>query len=537
MSASSGLYGSDPRYLSPYSARLLERGVLKWVIAITAALGAILEVIDTSIVNVALPDIQGNLGSTLSEAGWVSTGYACANVVIIPLTAWLSDRFGRKRYLVFSLTGFTLASVLCGMAPNLPFLVVARVLQGLAGGGLLAKAQSVLFETFPRSEQPAAQAIFGIGVIAGPALGPVLGGYLTDTLGWRWIFFINLPVGIIAVLMSLAFLPRDPEEQTNREKVDWAGIGLLTIGLGCFQTMLEQGQEDDWFSSRFILTMAVGAAVGLALFIRRELTTDHPAVDLRVLRFRSLAAGSTYSLVLGMGLYGVIFAIPIFVQDYLHFTATESGILQMPSALASAFAMILMGKISGKVDARLLIAIGALITVSAALSLSRINPSTSAQSLFVPLFLRGLGSVCMFLPLSLATLGELPKNKISAGSGFYNLTRQLGSSIGIAIITTLLVHREAIHRSVLVEQISLSSSQTLTRLGYLGSAFARHSADAPGARQQAMKVIDNLVNGQAMLLSFADVFLYVAIAFTASLPLLLLLGKGRRSDEAAAAAH
>jgi DHA2 family multidrug resistance protein len=534
--AQTGLYGSDRSLLSPYAARLLDRGVLKWVIAITAALGAVLEVIDTSIVNVALPDIQGNLGSTLSEAGWVSTGYACANVVIIPLTAWLSNRFGRKQYLLFSLIGFTASSALCGISTSLTMLVIARILQGLAGGGLLAKAQSILFEAFPRAEQPAAQAIFGIGVISGPALGPVLGGYLTDTLGWRWIFFINLPFGILAVLMTIAFLPRDRAEDISRDLVDWVGIVLLAIGLGCFQTMLEQGQEDDWFSSRLIVWTAVGSAVGIGLFVWRELSIDYPAVDLRALRFRSLSAGSLYSLVLGMGLYGIIFAIPVFVQEFLHFTAMQSGLIQLPSAVAAAFTMILMGKVAGRVDARLLIAIGALITVSAALSLAQINPDTSARSLFWPLFLRGLGSVCMFLPLSLATLGDLPKDKVASGAGFYNLTRQLGSSIGIAIITTVLSYREAVHRSVLVVHEGQGSPGLLRRLGALQGALSRASSDPAGVHRRALGILDAGINAQAMLLSFADVFRYVAVAFTVSLPLLLLLGRGK-NRAALAAAH
>ncbi len=535
-SALPGLYGSDRRLLSPVAARMADRGLLKWIIALTAALGAILEVIDTSIVNVAMPDIQGNLGATLAEVGWISTGYACANVVMIPLTAWLSDRFGRKQYLLFSLAGFTAASVLCGLSTNLAMLILARVLQGLCGGGLLAKAQSILFETFPKKEQPAAQALFGIGVIAGPALGPVFGGYLTDTLGWRWIFFINLPFGILAVLMAILFLPRDTPGELDHSTVDWWGIGLLTLALACFQTMLEEGQQEDWFGSNFIILMTAGAVIGGALFIWRELSVEHPAVDLRVLRHRALAAGSAYSLVLGMGLYGVMFAVPIFVQNYLHFTATQSGLLLMPGALASAVTMIVMGKVSGKADPRILIALGALATVGTALLLADINPDTSVESMFWPLILRGLGGVMMFMPLSLATLGSLPKADIAAGSGFYSLTRQLGSSIGIAAITTALAHRETVHRATLVEHVTAASPQANARLELLGGAFRLHTADPVHAHQQALSVIDQTINGQALLLSFADVFYYVAIAFVVTLPLLLLLGKGG-NREAAAAAH
>ena len=287
--APSQLYGANPRLLGPLAARLLERGTLKWIITLAASLGAILEVIDTSITNVALPDIRGNLGATLSEAGWVSTAYACANVIIIPLSAWLGERFGRKNYFVFSLVGFTLSSVLCGLSPNLGFLIAARVLQGLAGGGLLAKAQSVVFESFAPAERGAAQAIFGLGVIAGPALGPVLGGWLTDHMGWRWIFFINIPFGILAVLMCTTFFPADEPDKLNRTgRVDWTGIGLLALGLASFQTMLEEGQQDDWFSSRFISTMGFLAVVGIVTFLWWELHVDKPAVDLRVLRHRSM---------------------------------------------------------------------------------------------------------------------------------------------------------------------------------------------------------------------------------------------------------
>jgi len=499
----------------------------KWAIALTASLGALLEIIDTSIVNVALRDMQATLGATLSEIGWVVTGYAIANVIIIPLSAWLGDFFGKKNYFIFSLIGFVIASMLCGMSTSLPMLVVARVLQGLTGGGLLAKAQSIIFETFPKEEQGMAQAIFGLGVIVGPAFGPTLGGFITDNIGWRWIFFINLPVGILAILAAIVFLNKDKPNPHMDRRIDWPGIFLLTTGLGALQVMLEEGQQDDWFSSPFIVAMAVTCVVGLTLFIWQELTTDNPAVNLRVLRHRSLVAGSILSMLLGMGLYGALFAIPIFAQTILNFTATNTGLLLLPGSLASGVTMLLVGRLSGRMDPRILISIGSIIMSGTMFAFAQINPQSSADTLFWPLMWRGIGTVLMYLPLSLATFAPIPQEDSPAATGFYNLTRQIGGSLGIAFLTTFLAMQENVHRSVLVEHVTNYNPIAQRQLQGMTAAFQQHGSNLAVAQKQAYGAINGMLDIQSAILSYGDIFHIVGIAFLFALPLLLLLGKGK----------
>jgi MFS transporter, DHA2 family, multidrug resistance protein len=498
--------------------------VNKWAVAVAVALGAMLEVIDVSIVNVALADIQASLGATLSEVSWVVSSYAIANVIILPLAAWLGQRYGKKRYFIFSLVGFVAASVLCGVAQSFTTLVIARVLQGLAGGGLLAKAQAILFETFPREEQAIAQGFFGIIVIAGPALGPTLGGYLVTNVDWRWIFFINVPVGIAAVMMCMAALPEDVEQKVV-SGVDWLSILLLAAGLGSLQTVLEEGLAEYWFESAYIVTLSCVSAVSLVWFVLRQLDAAVPVVDLRVLRHRSLWVGSILSVVIGMVLYGALFAIPLFTQSILHYTAQETGLLLMPGALVSAFSMPLAARVVGKVDSRLVLVFGALTLSTALWQLSALSPQTGVDDLQWPLMIRGFGTVFMFLPLNMATLGPIPRNEIAAATGFFSLTRQLGGSVGVALLSTLISDRIAYHRAVLVEHTTVANPIMAERLQALTHFFAQKGASLEQARTSALTMIDGMVNQQAAVLSFADTF-YATMALVAvSLPLILLLGK------------
>lgn len=506
----------------------------QWAVVLTASIGALLEIIDTSITNVALIHIQASLGATLAEVGWVVTGYAMASVVMIPLSAWLSALFGQRTYFIFCLIGFTAASVLCGLAPNLSVLVLARILQGLLGGGLLPKAQAILFQAVPPAFQATTQAVFGMVVLVGPALGPTLGGLLTDTLGWRWIFFINLPFGLLTVLLALAFLEPDPPAASQVApggrwgRVDWTGIALLTLCLASLQVVLEQGHQLDWFESPLIRTLSLLAAVSLPVFALWELRRRDPAVDLRVLRHRSLAAGSVFSLVLGMGLYGTVFVVPVFAQSTLHYTATQTGLLILPGALASGFTMALLGRVVSRIDPRLLITAGSLGMVATMACLGRIGPDTGADALWWPLIFRGVTTVMMFLPLSLATLAPLPREDMGAGTGFFNLTRQLGGSFGIALLTLTLDHQSAVHRAHLVESLSLTDpllQQRLIDLQFsLGSAAGAGSAGGSAA-DQALRLLSLQVDRQAALLAYGDVFRLVGLLFLLVIPLVLMLGR------------
>jgi DHA2 family multidrug resistance protein len=457
---------------------------------------------------------------------WVITSYAIANVIILPLAAWLGHRFGKKRYFLFSLVGFTCASILCGVSTSLPMLVIARLLQGLTGGGLLSKAQAILFETFPREEQAMAQAFFGAIVIAGPTIGPTLGGYLVTNYAWQWIFFINLPIGILAVTLVSALLPDDDPADRVKEPVDFTAIALLAIGLGCLQTFLEEGNAEDWFDSTLIRLMAIGMVIGIGAFVSRTLKSKTPVVDLRVLRYRSLSAGSALAVVVGASLYGALFAIPIFAQNQLHFTAEQTGFMLLPGALAAAVTMQVGGLLSRRMDPRFLLVVGMMILTGALVWLASVlSPLTGEDDLFWPLIVRSVGTVFMFLPLQLAAIGPVAREDIAAATGLFNLMRQLGGSIGVAALASLLDQRIAFHRAMVVEHVVSNDPHTVERVGGLTQSMLAHGFPPEVAHQKALGIIDALVNGQSAVLAFSDTFWATAALVLLSLPLVFLLGK------------
>ncbi len=511
-----------------------DRYKYKYLIAITVSLASVLELLDTSIVNVAIPHMMGNLGATLDQIAWVSTGYIVANVIVLPITGWLSAYFGRRRYFAGSIALFTAASFLCGNAHSLTALVFWRIIQGLGGGALLSTSQAILYEEFPREEYGTAMAIFGVGVMVGPTLGPTVGGYITDAYGWPWIFYINIPFGMLALAMTMSFI-RDSRHQEKVDRVDYIGLALLAIGIGTLQTMLERGERLDWFQSKQVITLAVVSAVSLVTFVWHELTTEHPVVDLRILKSRQLAVGVVFGMVLGVCLYATVFVLPVYLQNLQHFTANQTGLVILPGALASAFTMAFMGRLQGKFDGRLSILAGVGVFALSMWKHAHFTTDSGMSDFFWPLIFRGMGLGLIFVPLTNLALADLPMSKIPNGTGLFNLMRQLGGSVGIALSATLVQRFSAIHRADLMQNVTAYSFATEARLAAIQQGLIAQGTPLSQAPEKALMVLNGLVTRQALMLSFEQLFLLFGSCFVLSLPLLLLMHKPKRMPGAAMA--
>jgi DHA2 family multidrug resistance protein len=510
---------------------LIEYGSRRVIITLTCIVCALLEIVDTTIVNVALTDMKGNLGATTSEIGWVITAYAIGNVIVIPMTSFFAAQFGRRNYFAASIILFTISSFLCGNANGIWELVAFRFLQGLGGGALLVTSQTIITESYPPEKRGMAQAIYGLGVIVGPTLGPPLGGYITEMASWPYIFYINIPLGIIATLLTLQFVksPRYSEKSSVKD-IDWLGIGLLALFVGSLQYILEKGQEDDWFNNSTIIILTVTAVFGAFFFIWRQLTFRNPVVQLRVLKNGNLRVGTILSFIMGFGLYGSTFIIPMYVQATLGWTPTQAGMLMVPAALMTAFMMPLIGKLLEKgVPQQFLVAGGMLIFfIFCFWGYKIITPDTSKDSFFWMLIMRGIGMGMLFIPITSLSLGTLKGRQIGEGAAFTGMMRQLGGSFGIAIITTFMAHKTIDHRASLVAHLDVNNP---TVQNYV--AGSQHSFEAKGmasniALQSTYKGLDYSVTKQAMVLSYMDVFLYIGLIFLICIPFVLMVRRKKK---------
>ncbi|PSL27823.1 DHA2 family efflux MFS transporter permease subunit [Dyadobacter jiangsuensis] len=514
---------------------LVEYGYRRVIITITAVLCALLEIVDTTIVNVALNDMRGNLGGTLSEVSWVITAYAIGNVIIVPMTSWLSQQFGRRNYFAASIIIFTVASFLCGNADNIWELVFFRLIQGFGGGALLVTAQTLITESYPPEKRGIAQAIYGLGVIVGPTLGPPLGGYIVDNYSWPYIFYINIPLGIIAAMLTMEFV-RSPKFAAKKaaNEIDWWGIIFLAVAVGSLQYVLEKGQEEDWFNDEIITILSVTSVFSFFFFIWREWTYKNPIVNLRVLANGNLRVGTVLSFILGFGLYGSTFIIPLYTQATLGWTATQSGMLMVPAAIVTAMMMPVVGQLLQRgVKQQYLVAIGMIFFfVYSYWGYLILTPDTGKDAFFSMLIVRGIGLGLLFVPITTLALSTLTGREIGEGAAFTGMMRQLGGSFGVAVITTFIARQNMSHRNDLVSKLDVNNPIVQQRVEGLQHSFMAKGMAPDVALNSGYKILDYTVSKQAQVMSYMDVFLYLGVMFLICVPFVLWTRSGKTKVDA-----
>ncbi len=508
-----------------------------WLIAASVMLSTFMVVLDSSVANVALPHIAGNLSASTDESTWVLTSYLVSNGIMLPASGWIARRIGRKRLLMISILMFTAASLLCGMAMTMPMLIVARVLQGIGGGGMQPLAQSILLESFPPHKHGTAMAVYGLGIVVAPVIGPTLGGWITDSYSWRWIFYINLPVGFLALFMANLFIEDPPYlRQKFRGAIDYLGFGLMAIWLGSLQLVLDKGQEADWFGSGWIRWTAAASTIALVGFIVRELKSREPIVQLRILTNRNFCVGTLIAGLYGFTFYGVIAMLPLFLQTVLGYSALDSGLAVSPRGLGSLLSMMLVGVLVNYIDGRILLACGFAIFGYSTLMLSHLNLGISMGSAALPNFINGFAGGFIFVPLTTMSMGLLRKQEIGNASGIYNLMRNIGGSVGIATITAFLVRSSQTHQNYLAANLAAGNPNAMEFLQGMQAKFHAGGASAVSAHQLAMGALYRSVQQQASLLAYADNFQLLGFLAMVCIPPVLFLhslnhGKRRSSSK------
>jgi DHA2 family multidrug resistance protein len=496
-----------------------------WIIAGAVLLATFMEVLDTTVVSVALPNMAGGLSSTNEEATWVLTSYLVANAVVLPASSWFSLRFGRKRFLIFCTALFTIGSFLCGIAPSMPFLVLARMLQGAGGGALQPLSQAILLESFPRKQHGMAMAAFGIGVVVAPIVGPLLGGWLTDNYSWRWMFYINIPIGMLSMFLMGRFVEDPPYIKEARPgTIDGIGFAFLTIWLATLQVVLDKGQQEDWFSSAWISWFSVISITAMAALIVRELRTAEPIIDLRVFKNRNFWAGNMMMCVISAGMYSAITLVPLFVQTLLGYTALLSGMATAPRGIGAIVAMPIVGKLMSHVDGKWLVMLGVALVATSTLMFGNMTLDVSMIDLVLPNILQGFGLALVMVPLMAITVGTLPKEKMGNASGIFNLSRNLAGSIGISISTTYLARLAQVHQANMVPHLTPYDPVYRERLAAFQHALSS-SAGAPQAQVQAFAVMNRILLQQSTVKAFIDVFAWTAALTMICIPGALLLKK------------
>ncbi len=503
-----------------------EKQVNPWIVAIAVMFATFMEVLDTTVVNVSLPHIASSMSATTDEATWALTSYLVANAIILPMTGWLAGRFGRKNLLMLSTTGFTLASFLCGAAPNLASLIVFRIIQGATGGALQPLSQAVLLESFKPEERGRAMGFWAIGIVVAPILGPVVGGWLTENYSWRWVFYINLPVGIIAMLMTRLFVFDPPYlRQRQSQGIDYWGMGLLVVGIGALQFVLDKGQQEDWFASNMITTLAVISVVALVALVVYELTTPHPIVDLRLFKDRSYAVGVFLMTVLGFALYGSLVLLPIMLQTLFGYSSLAAGEAMAPRGIGSLFMMPLVGVLTAYIDPRKLLTTGLIVGGATMLWMANINLEAGYWDFAWPQVLQGLGLSLLFVPLTTVSMATIAPERMGYATSLFNLMRNIGGSIGIAVTGTLLARRRQAFGSLLGEHVTIFDPTTSQVLAQLKAAFLARTGDAVAATNQAYVVLYGMVQRQAAMVSFVTIFRLLGVLFFVMIPLVLLMRK------------
>jgi len=525
-----------------FESRLpLVRSSNPWLIAFTVMLATFMEVLDTSVANVSLPHIAGNLSASVDESTWVLTSYLVSNAIVLPLTGWFSTLFGRKRFYISCVVLFTLSSFLCGLAPTLPLLVVFRVIQGLGGGGLQPISQAILVDTFPREKQGMAMAMYGMGVVVAPTIGPTLGGWITDSYSWRWIFFLNVPIGIFSVLLT-SLLIVDPPYMVRKSfkqglKIDFLGLGLLAVSLGFLQVVLDKGERDDWFGATYIVWFTVIAVAALIALIAWELISKDPVIDLRLLKDRNFSVSTFMIFILGIIFYGTTVLLPLLLQTLMGYTAMQSGLVLFPGGMMVLLLMPVVGWVLNRAESRWLVAFGFAFAALGMTQLSHMSLDVGQGTPVWDWIVSRAGMAFLWVPMNVMAFYYVPRDKTNNATGLINLARNIGGSIGISLVTTMLDRRAQFHQNRFIDSFQPGNPLYRQALHRMIARFSLHGLDPVQATVQAQRMLYQQLQRQSMMFSFVDNFRFMSLLCLAVIPLIFLMKKTRPGKGERTSAH